>query len=142
MNRTLTNQLELKVVENLLKAQVWATTGKLTNRKAFVLGMALAAFGESGGFAQTANTAIDGPFKAISEAICKVGTYLRGPIGIALVLVMIIIAGVGLATGGKNSTGTLISALIGAAIILGARALASIVATSSADLKDGCSDIK
>jgi type IV secretory pathway VirB2 component (pilin) len=135
MNRTLTSQLELKVIENLSRAQVWATTGRMTNRKAFVLGMAVAAFGDSDGLAAT----IAAPFTRVSAAICQVGTALRGPIGIALVLVMIIIAGIGLATGGKNSTGTLISALIGAAIILGARALAGIVTTGQ--LQDGCAAI-
>jgi type IV secretory pathway VirB2 component (pilin) len=134
MNRTLANRMELKLIENLSKAQVWASTGRMTNRKAFVLGMAVAAFGDTG-----ADATIAAPFTRVSAAICQVGTALRGPIGIALVLVMIIIAGVGLATGGKNSTGTLISALIGAAIILGARALAGIVTTGQ--LQDGCAAI-
>jgi type IV secretory pathway VirB2 component (pilin) len=135
MNRTLTSRLELKVVENLSKAQVWASTGRMTNRKAFVLGMAVAAFGDTG-----ADATIAAPFTRVSAAICQVGTALRGPIGIALVLVMIVIAGIGLATGGKNSTGTLISALIGAAIILGARALAGIVTTGTLS-GDNCAAI-
>jgi type IV secretory pathway VirB2 component (pilin) len=134
MNRTLANRLELKMVENLSKAQVWATTGRMTNRKAFVLGMALAAFGDTG-----AGATIGGPFDNVAKAICTVGSKLKGPIGIALVLIMIIIAGIGLATGGKNSTGTLISALIGAAIILGARALAGIVTTGGTTITgDSC----
>lgn len=88
------------------------------HRRAFVMG-ALIAMGSQEALA--GNNDINTPFANVSNAMCTIANNLRGPIGIIAVLIMIIIAGISLAVGGKRSTSTLISALVGAGVILGAR---------------------
>ena len=69
-------------------------------------------------------------FSNVSKAICDIAGFLQGPIGIGLVIVMLIIGGISMAIGGKSAISTLIAALVGAIIIVGARSLASMVAGS------------
>ena len=69
-------------------------------------------------------------FDNVSKAICDIAAFLQGPIGIGLVIVMLIIGGISMAIGGKSAISTLIAALVGAIIIVGARSLAGMVAGS------------
>lgn len=96
----------------------------LSHRKAFLLGAMLAAAGDTA-FATT--TTITDPLLNVSKAICQIAAWLKGPIGVGIILAMIIIAGISFVTGGKRSSSILISALIGAVIVFGARAVAGLV---------------
>ena len=115
-----------------------------TRRAAFAWGMAAAAVavsqdalaqGTAGGpnvgtgVAENTN-----PFTTVNDGICKVSGWLRGPVGIGLVLIAIIVAGISLAVGGKKSTSVLIAALGGAAVILGARSIMSLASGSTTSI--------
>jgi type IV secretory pathway VirB2 component (pilin) len=111
-------------------------------RRAFVYGMALALASTAldGGAmaAPTVATELANPMDNVSKFVCTVGNWLRGPIGLGVVILMIVVAGFGFATGGKKSTSVIIGALVGAAVIFGARAVAGMVTTTSAGSLGNC----
>jgi type IV secretory pathway VirB2 component (pilin) len=128
--------LSVKATTALETGRNWAQSGKLTHRKAFVLGMAAAMISVAGdAFALAPTTpAVGGtsggkdltsanPLANVQKTVCTVTGALQGPIGIAIIVALVVIAGLSLATGGKNSTSLLISALIGGAVVFGAKAL-------------------
>ncbi|MDR6218514.1 TrbC/VirB2 family protein [Deinococcus soli (ex Cha et al. 2016)] len=102
--------------------------------KAFTIG-ALAAAGmgtEAGATATSTQQAIDlsTPINRVVTPICQVYTALTGPVGLGIILLCIVVAGLLYATGNKKSTGMILSALIGAVIVFSARALLGIAANS------------
>jgi type IV secretory pathway VirB2 component (pilin) len=141
------------------KAMQWQERHKVTfpttRRAAFVWGMAAAAvaigqdaLAQAGGTGtapapgktngpnignQTAQEN-GNPFVSINTGICTMTNWLRGPVGIGLVLMAIIVAGISLAVGGKKSTSTLIAALAGAAVILGARSIMSLASGNQTNI--------
>ena len=135
MKATLQN-VAVKSFLALERGQQWATSGELTHRKAFIMGAALAAAMMAGGALATAPTGggtVDtnggkNPIDQIRASICTVAGVLQGPIGVGVIIACVVIAGLSMAFGGKNSTSLLISALVGAAIIFGARTLVGFVA--------------
>jgi type IV secretory pathway VirB2 component (pilin) len=127
--------LSVKAVTALETGRNWAETGKMTHRKAFILGMVAAmgsmadeAFAEDPGVIDTAN-----PITQVQKTVCTVAKTLQGPIGVAVIIGCVVIAGLSMAFGGKNSTSLLISALIGGAVVFGAKALLGVVAGGSID---------
>lgn len=110
-----------------LKGWVSIDSGHYRHRKAFVLGAILALTADEALAQQTGGGAAGGadtdPFKSVSNGICKISQGLKGTIGLLLVILMIIIAGISLAVGGRNSVSTAIAALVGAAVIFGARTI-------------------
>jgi type IV secretory pathway VirB2 component (pilin) len=125
--------LSVKAVTALESGRNWAETGKMTHRKAFILGMvgAMASIA-SDAFAAPADIAAKNPLEQVKASVCTVTTALQGPIGIAIILALVVVAGLSLATGGKNSTSLLISALIGGAIVFGAKALLALATGADA----------
>lgn len=123
--------LSVKAVTALETGRNWAQSGKMTHRKAFIVGMlgAIGTIGEDA-FAQSVTT--NDPIKNVSIAVCNVTKALQGPIGIAIIIALVVVAGLSLATGGKNSTSLLISALIGGAVVFGAKALLGLVVGGTA----------
>jgi type IV secretory pathway VirB2 component (pilin) len=128
----------------LLKAYVQVSQlrfdpNAMTHRQAFVYGMtaAMLAFGSSA-FAVNPPTGtatgaplVTGAAGSLSVFLCSVAATLQGPVGIGLVLVAIVVAGIAFAVGGKKSTSILLSALIGGAIIVSARVILGWVAGNS-----------
>jgi type IV secretory pathway VirB2 component (pilin) len=114
----------------------WATSGELTHRKAFLLGAVLAAAMMAGDALAAPPTGADtkdtngekNPIDQVRIAICSVAGVLQGPIGVGVIIACIVVAGLSMAFGGKQSTSLLISALIGACIVFGARTLIGFVA--------------
>ncbi|WP_180970275.1 TrbC/VirB2 family protein [Deinococcus planocerae] len=112
-----------------------------TPRQGFVWGMAaavlalsqeaLAQDGPDVGEGVAENTS---PFTTVNTGICTMSGWLRGPVGIGLVLIAIVVAGISLAVGGKRSTSILIAALAGAAVILGARSIMSLATGSNTNI--------
>lgn len=103
--------------------------------KAFTIGaLAAAGMGTEAGATGTATStqAIDlsTPINRVVTPICQVYTALTGPVGLGIILLCIVIAGLLYATGNKKSTGMILSALIGAVIVFSARALLGIAANS------------
>jgi type IV secretory pathway VirB2 component (pilin) len=135
--------LSVKATTALETGRNWASMGQMTHRKAFVLGMVAAmgsvadeafavAPGGTGITTPTVPTDSGNPVNNVTNAVCTVSKVLRGPIGIAVILGCVVIAGLSMAFGGKNSTSLLISALIGGAVVFGARSLIGIVAGGTA----------
>jgi type IV secretory pathway VirB2 component (pilin) len=126
----------VKSLMALERGKNWATSGELTHRKAFVLGAAVAAAMMAGGAlaappegAGTVDTnGGKNPIDQVRAAVCSIAGVLQGPIGVGVIIACVVIAGLSMAFGGKNSTSLLISALVGAAIIFGARTLVGFVA--------------
>ncbi len=130
--------LSVKAVTALENGRNWAQSGKMTHRKAFILGMAAAMVSVAGdAFAVPAaaapkDIATTNPLNNIQKTVCTVTGALQGPIGIAIIVALVVVAGLSLATGGKNSTSLLISALIGGAIVFGAKALLALATGANA----------
>lgn len=131
-------QVTGRVIMTGQRIKNWSSEGvtriPTTHRAAFVWGMAagtMAVMSDAlaqeapinGGVVENAN-----PFTTVNTGICQVSGWLRGPVGIGLVVMSIIVAGISLAVGGKKSTSVLIAALGGAAVILGARSIMAIAA--------------
>ena len=120
----------------LERGKNWATSGELTHRKAFLLGAILAAAmigGQSLAAPPTGGVTADpnggkNPIDQVRAAICTLSGILQGPIGVGVILACVVVAGLSMAFGGKQSTSLLISALIGACIVFGARTLIGFVA--------------
>jgi type IV secretory pathway VirB2 component (pilin) len=126
----------------LERGQTWATSGEFTHKKAFLLGMGIAVAMTAGSAlaqatppaappaapvgAGTVGTTLN-PIDAVRKSICTIAGVLQGPIGIGVIIACVVIAGLSMAFGGKNSTSLLISALVGATIIFGARVLIGFV---------------
>lgn len=137
--------LSVKAVTALESGRNWAQSGKLTHRKAFILGMTAAMISvASDAFAQTSPTApgvvsttgvAADPVTNVTKAVCTMTSVLQGPIGIAVIIGCIVVAGLSLAFGGKNSTSLLISALIGGAVVFGAKALLGLVVGTASTQK-------
>jgi type IV secretory pathway VirB2 component (pilin) len=118
----------------LERAKDWTVSGQLTHRKAFVMGAAVAvamiggqALAQAPVGAGTVDTGTGNPIDRVRRTICAIAGVLQGPIGIGVIIVCVVVAGLSLAFGGRNSTSLLISALIGAAVIFGARTLVGFV---------------
>jgi type IV secretory pathway VirB2 component (pilin) len=138
--------LSVKAFTALENGRNWAQSGKLTHRKAFVMGMAVAlasmggdAFAQAttvGGTSGGKDITSENPLQRVQATVCTVTGALQGPIGIAIILALVVVAGLSLATGGKNSTSLLISALIGGAIVFGAKALLNLATgAATTDIK-------
>ncbi len=126
--------LSVKATTALETGRNWAQSGKLTHRKAFVMGMVVAmasiageAAAQTGITTGTSTEVLTNPINNVSKAVCDVSKVLQGPIGIAVIVGCVVIAGLSMAFGGKNSTSLLISALIGGVVVFGARALLGVV---------------
>jgi type IV secretory pathway VirB2 component (pilin) len=125
--------LSVKATTALENGRNWAHSGKLTHRKAFVMGMVVAMASIAGEATATGITTgtstevLTNPINNVSKAVCDVSKVLQGPIGIAVIVGCVVIAGLSMAFGGKNSTSLLISALIGGVVVFGARALLAVV---------------
>jgi type IV secretory pathway VirB2 component (pilin) len=145
--------LFVKASTALENGRNWAQLGKMTHRKAFVLGMLAAmastadeAFAQSTGIAApvagaTGNTVTTtgNPINNITNTVCSLSKVLQGPIGIAVIIGCVVIAGLSMAFGGKNSTSLLISALIGGAVVFGARSLIGVVTGGGGAAVTNCS---
>lgn len=83
----------------------------------FVLALAvgLALFGVA-----EANNPADQAFGNVANAICTIVGYLKGPIGLGIIILMFAIGGISLAIGGRNALPLMIGAGIGAIIIAAA----------------------
>jgi type IV secretory pathway VirB2 component (pilin) len=83
----------------------------------FVLALAvgLALFGVA-----EANNPADQAFGNVANAICTIVGYLKGPVGLGIIILMFAIGGITLAIGGRNAMPLMIGAGIGGIIIAAA----------------------
>jgi type IV secretory pathway VirB2 component (pilin) len=130
--------LSVKASTAFDNARDWSQSGNMTHRKAFIFGMTAAMVSIAGDAfaAEGDDLTKNDPLKNVTNSVCTVTKALQGPIGIAIIIALVVVAGLSLATGGKNSTSLLISALIGGAIVFGAKALLALATGATAtDIK-------
>jgi len=90
---------------------------------------------------QQNNNSADTAFNNVAKAICTIVQYLRGAVGLAIIIIMFAIGGISLAIGGRNAMPIMIGAGIGAVIIASAPSFAKIFFTSiSSTGQAGCGD--
>ena len=129
--------MALKFLVRLEQSRSWVLEDThLSHRKAFLMGAMAAAFGDSA-FA-AAGATVSKPLENVSKVICQIAAFLKGPIGLGIIIAMIVVAGLSFVTGGKQSSSILISALIGATIVFGARAVAGLVTDGGAAVTGDC----
>jgi type IV secretory pathway VirB2 component (pilin) len=134
--QALVQKAALESFLTLERAKTWSASGQLTHGKAFLLGAVIAAAvmgGEALAGPPTGGVTADpnggkNPIDQVRAAVCAIAGVLQGPIGVGVILACVVVAGLSMAFGGKQSTSLLISALIGAAIVFGARTLIGFVA--------------
>ncbi len=126
--------LAVKSFLALERVKDWSTSGELTHRKAFMAGMAIAltasvsmaapAAGAGTGTPPSGtDTLTEQPLARIGKIVCSIANFLQGPIGIGIIVACVVVAGLSLAFGGRNSTSLLMSAIIGAVVVFGARTM-------------------
>lgn len=71
------------------------------------------------GVAEAQNPA-DQAFGNVANAICTIVNYLKGPVGLGIIVLMFAIGGISLAIGGRNAMPLMIGAGIGGIIIAAA----------------------
>lgn len=82
------------------------------------LAVGLALFGVAE--AQTASNPADQAFGNVANAICTIVSYLKGPVGLGIIVLMFAVGGISLAIGGRNAMPLMIGAGIGGIIIAAA----------------------
>lgn len=82
---------------------------------ALALAVGLALFGVA-----EANNPADQAFGNVANAICTIVGYLKGPVGLGIIILMFAIGGISLAIGGRNAMPLMIGAGIGGIIIAAA----------------------
>jgi type IV secretory pathway VirB2 component (pilin) len=92
---------------------------------AIVLDNALLAM--AGSFGSGAVTTVTDPFSSSESAVCSMSKFLRGPIAMGLLFVMIAWAGYKIITGQRGGFTGAIAALAGAFVVFGAPTLSSTI---------------
>jgi type IV secretory pathway VirB2 component (pilin) len=85
---------------------------------ALALAVGLTLFGVAE--AQTTQNPADQAFGNVANAICTIVGYLKGPVGLGIIVLMFAIGGISLAIGGRNAMPIMIGAGIGGIIIAAA----------------------
>jgi len=83
---------------------------------ALALAVGLALFGVAEAQANPADQA----FGNVANAICTIVGYLKGPVGLGIIILMFAVGGISLAIGGRNAMPLMIGAGIGGIIIAAA----------------------
>ncbi len=85
---------------------------------ALALAVGLTLFGVAE--AQTTSNPADQAFGNVANAICTIVGYLKGPIGLGIIILMFAVGGISLAIGGRNAMPLMIGAGIGGILIAAA----------------------
>ena len=83
---------------------------------ALALAVGLALFGVAEAQANPADQA----FGNVANVICTIVSYLKGPVGLGIIILMFAVGGISLAIGGRNAMPLMIGAGIGGIIIAAA----------------------
>ncbi|MGC8968023.1 MAG: TrbC/VirB2 family protein [Thermus sp.] len=92
--------------------------------------------------AETNNPA-DQAFGNVANAICTIVSYLKGPVGLGIIILMFAVGGISLAIGGRNAMPLMIGAGIGGIIVAAAPFFAKMFfgGTVSANNAPACSGL-
>jgi type IV secretory pathway VirB2 component (pilin) len=80
-------------------------------------------------------------FNNVTGALCTIIKYLKGPVGLGIIVLMFAIGGISLAIGGRNAMPLMIGAGIGGIIVAAAPSFAKIFITTSEALPTACNGV-
>jgi type IV secretory pathway VirB2 component (pilin) len=80
-------------------------------------------------------------FNNVTAAICTIIRYLKGPVGLGIIVLMFAIGGISLAIGGRNALPLMIGAGIGGIIIAAAPQFARIFINTNETLPQACNNV-
>jgi type IV secretory pathway VirB2 component (pilin) len=86
-----------------------------------------------------AHAQADQAFNNVTSALCTIIKYLKGPVGLGIIVLMFAIGGISLAIGGRNAMPLMIGAGVGGIIVAAAPYFAKMFITTSEKLPDACS---
>lgn len=91
----------------------------------------------------TNNNPADQAFGNVANVICTIVGYLKGPVGLGIIILMFAIGGISLAIGGRNAMPLMIGAGVGGIIVAAAPFFAKMFfgGTASASYAPACSDL-
>ncbi len=84
------------------------------------------------GLGNVAHAQAEQAFNNLTTAICNIYNAMRGPFGLALVIIMFAIGGISLMIGGKKAVPLMIGAAVGGVILAAAPAFARIFVNEQA----------
>jgi type IV secretory pathway VirB2 component (pilin) len=88
-----------------------------------------------------AHAQADQAFNNVTAALCTIIKYLKGPVGLGVIVLMFAIGGISLAIGGRNAMPLMIGAGIGGIIVAAAPYFAKMFITTSETLPQACNNI-
>ena len=88
-----------------------------------------------------AHAQADQAFNNVTSALCTIIKYLKGPVGLGVIVLMFAIGGISLAIGGRNAMPLMIGAGIGGIIVAAAPYFAKIFITTNQTLPPACSGV-
>ena len=84
------------------------------------------------GLGSVAHAQADQAFTRLTTAICNIYNAMRGPFGLALVILMFAIGGISLMIGGRRAIPLMVGAAVGGVILAAAPAFAGIFISGTA----------
>jgi len=88
-----------------------------------------------------AHAQADQAFNNVTSALCTIIKYLKGPIGLGVIVLMFAIGGISLAIGGRNALPLMIGAGIGGIIVAAAPYFARIFINTNQSLPSACNGV-
>jgi len=88
-----------------------------------------------------AHAQADQAFNNVTSALCTIIKYLKGPVGLGVIVLMFAIGGISLAIGGRNALPLMIGAGIGGIIVAAAPYFAKMFITTSENLPPACNNV-
>lgn len=92
-------------------------------------------------FSGVAHAQADQAFSNVTAALCTIIKYLKGPVGLGVIVLMFAIGGISLAIGGRNAMPLMIGAGVGGIIVAAAPYFAKMFITTSENLPPACNGV-
>jgi type IV secretory pathway VirB2 component (pilin) len=88
-----------------------------------------------------AHAQADKAFNDVTSALCTIIKYLKGPVGLGIIVLMFAIGGISLAIGGRNAMPLMIGAGVGGIIVAAAPYFAKMFINPSDTLPAACNGV-
>jgi type IV secretory pathway VirB2 component (pilin) len=88
-----------------------------------------------------AHAQADKAFENVTAALCTIIKYLKGPVGLGVIVLMFAIGGISLAIGGRNAMPLMIGAGVGGIIVAAAPYFAKMFINPSDSLPPACNNV-
>ncbi len=88
-----------------------------------------------------AHAQADQAFNNVTSALCTIIKYLKGPVGLGIIVLMFAVGGISLAIGGRNALPLMIGAGIGGIIVAAAPYFAKMFINTNENLPQACSGV-